>query len=81
MCGTLKQKNGKKSMNKLIEKAKQKANKKTFTKDEVELALAYSKGEITVTGVSKALGKDSQVQANQVYSFLARALKQYYSNR
>lgn len=65
-------------MNKLLEKAKQ-TKSKLFTKDEVELALAYSKGEITVTGVSKALGKDYQVQANQVYSFLARALRQHYS--
>jgi hypothetical protein len=67
-------------MNKLIEKAKQKANKKLFTKDEVELALAYSKGEITVTGVATALGIDVQVKPHQTYSFLARALRQHYSN-
>jgi len=65
-------------MNPLIQKAKQ-TKAKTFTKHEVELALAYSKGEITVTGVAKALGKDSQSESHQTYSFLARALRQYYS--
>jgi len=65
-------------MNPLIQKAKQ-TKSKTFTKDEVELALAYSKGEITVTGVATALGIDVQVKPHQTYSFLARALRQHYS--
>jgi len=66
-------------MNKLIQKAKQPRASKTFTKDEVELALAYSKGEITITGVATALGVDVQVKPHQTYSFLARALRQHYS--
>ena len=60
-------------MNKLLQKAKKSSNKaqrRTFTKDELELAKAWAKGEITLEGLKKALDFTGNTSS---YVFIARA--------
>lgn len=68
-------------MNKLLKKAKElKGNPQQtkFSKNEVELALAYVQGEINFSQVQKAL-KTEKNASTQTYSFISRALRQHYS--
>lgn len=63
----------------LLEKAKSSATTKTgktYSEEEMELALAWMRGEIGITQVCKALGKIN-LQGSDTYLFLARALRQY----
>lgn len=67
-------------MNKLIQKAQEKkVKRKKFTKDEIELALTYIKGELTVTQVCHAIGIDNRNNTSTVYQFVTQALRQHYS--
>ena len=62
----------------LLTKAKSlkvKFNKKTtYSKDEIELALAYAMGDIRLTQLGYAIGSKTSVTQ---YSFIAGALAQY----
>lgn len=63
----------------LLEKAKSNLNpnkKLVITKEEVELALAWVRGEITIPQVCFAIGKS---QAGQGHSFLLKVLR-YHIN-
>ena len=65
-------------MSRLIEIAKQhdgKFYKKQITKDELELAMAWAKQEVSLPQVSKALNKNTQ----QSYVFLAKCFQHYFS--
>ena len=65
-------------MNKLIEKAKyKKRHARVFTKEEMELAESFIKGEIDFAGIPFALGE--KMNKNGVYCFVARALRQKFS--
>lgn len=67
-------------MNKLIEKALKKKRKlnRVFTKEEMDLAFAYIKGEIDFSGIPFALGK-KEMNKNSVYCFISRSLRQKFS--
>ena len=68
-------------MNQLLKKAKELKGVKQqtkFSKNEVELALAYVKGEINFSQVQKAL-KTEENSSTQIYSFISRALRQHYA--
>lgn len=66
----------------LLQKAKDRKPiarfKKTFSKEEIELAFGYVKGEVGLMQVSVALGYKGH-QHVMVYAFIARALRQHYS--
>lgn len=65
-------------MNSLIEKAKyKKKHARVFTKEEIELAEAFIKGEVEFAGIPFALGE--KMNKNGVYCFVARALRQKFS--
>lgn len=59
---------------KLLDKAKQIKTRGFYSKDEIELALAWAKGEINLVQVSKARGHKV---GEASYSFLANCLKRY----
>lgn len=64
-------------MKTLVEKAKEikrKSKTEELNKDQIELAVAWAKNEISMTSVSKVL--DIKNNSN-VYTFLALALRQY----
>lgn len=68
-------------MNKLIQKAKEKkgSKRKQFSREEIELALAFVKGELSVTQVCHALGVTNINNSSIVYQFVAQALRQHYT--
>ncbi len=63
----------------LVERAKRHPTKnfyfsdRKFTKQEIELALAWCMGEVTITGVGDAL----KMQNTSVYLYLAQILREY----
>ena len=70
-------------MNKLLKKAhalKGVKQQTKFSKDEIELALAYVKGEINFSQVQKVL-KTQENSSTQIYSFISRALRQHYTKK
>jgi hypothetical protein len=68
-------------MNILIKKAQEKkgSKRRSFSKEEIELALAFVKGTLSVTQVSHALGVVNPHSSPIVYQFVAQALRQHYS--
>lgn len=69
------------TMNQLLKKSQElKINKQQtrFSKDEIELALAYVKGVINFSQLKHAL-KTEENSSTQIYSFISRALRQHYT--
>ena len=69
-------------MNKLIEQAKEiqggvHSTKVRSTKDEIELAVAWAKGEIALKTVRKILDTNGYSGGSFSYVFLAKALREY----
>jgi len=66
----------------LLQQAKQVTKKQKtthfFSKEEIELALGWAKGEVTLNQVHRVIGTK---QISQVYHFVARALRQHFSNK
>ena len=68
-------------MNKLLkisQDSKELNTQTKFSKDEMELALAYVKGKVNFSQVKKAL-KTQENSSTQIYSFISRALRQHYT--
>lgn len=65
----------------LLQQAKQVTKKQKtthfFSKEEIELALGWVRNEISMMQVQKVMNIP---HATQVYPFIARAMRQYYSN-
>lgn len=68
-------------INPLIKKAKEKkaSKRKSFSKEEIELALAFVTGELSVTQVCHALGVTNINSSSIAYQFVAQALRQHYT--
>jgi hypothetical protein len=63
-------------MSKLVEKAKaRRSGAREVTKDDIELALLWVKGDVGIVQVAHAYGKEKAI--TDAYVRLARALKQY----
>lgn len=69
-------------MKTLLEKAKERkaqSPQNMFCEEEIELSLAYIKGEISLSQVCIALGKEKKHTTG--YYFICRALRQHFSNK
>lgn len=62
----------------ILDKAKATKKRKEVTEQDIEVSIAFIKGEITLTQMAKAYGKDRITEAG-CYSKVTRSIREAYS--